>query len=107
MLVTFSLVTLGWIFFRSPDLSSAGVYIQSLFDMSLFQKPQMDIRVYLFIIWVVIFMMLEWAGRREGFAIQKMAFQKPAIIRYGLYYGLVMAVFLFARKEQEFIYFQF
>jgi hypothetical protein len=52
-------------------------------------------------------MLLEWGGRREEFAIQKMAFNKPALVRYGLYYGLVMAVFLFARKEQEFIYFQF
>jgi len=105
--VTFFLVTLAWIFFRSPDIKSAVGYIQNLFDPSIFQRPQMDIRVYLFMIWVLIFILLEWGGRREEFAIQKMAFQKPAIIRYGLYYGLVMAVFLFARKEQEFIYFQF
>ncbi|SFO48145.1 D-alanyl-lipoteichoic acid acyltransferase DltB, MBOAT superfamily [Algoriphagus ornithinivorans] len=107
LLVTFSLVTVGWIFFRSPDLASAGVYIQNLFEASILQKPQMDIRVYLFIIWALIFTLLEWRGRREEFAIQKMAFTKPALIRYSLYYGLVMAVFLFARKEQEFIYFQF
>lgn len=107
MLVTFSLVTLGWIFFRSPDLASAGVYIQNLFEISIFQKPQMNIRVYLFMMWVVIFMLLEWGGRREEFAIQKMAFNKPPLIRYGLYYSLVMAIFLFATKEQEFIYFQF
>ncbi|RPA68414.1 MBOAT family protein [Cyclobacteriaceae bacterium YHN15] len=107
ILVTFSLVTLGWIFFRSPDLSAAVGYTQGLFDMSIFQMPQMDIRVYLFMILVMVFIVLEWGGRREEFAIQKMAFHKPVIIRYGLYYGLVMAVFLFARKEQEFIYFQF
>ncbi len=107
MAVTFSLVTVGWIFFRSPDLASAGGYIQNLFETSIFQKPQMDIRVYLFLCWVMIFIGLEWMGRREEYAIQKMAFTRPAIIRFGLYYGLVMAVFLFARKEQEFIYFQF
>ncbi|SMD46068.1 D-alanyl-lipoteichoic acid acyltransferase DltB, MBOAT superfamily [Aquiflexum balticum DSM 16537] len=105
--VTFSLVTIGWIFFRSPDLNSAIGYIQGLFDISIFQKLQMDIRVYLFMILVLIFMLIEWGGRREEFAIQKMAFHKPVLIRYGLYYGLVMAVFLFARKDQEFIYFQF
>lgn len=107
MLVTFTLVTLAWVFFRSPDISSAMGYIHGLFGISMFQKPQMDIRVYLFLIWVLVFLILEWAGRREEFAIQKMAFRKPALVRYGLYYGLVMAVFLFAKKEQEFIYFQF
>lgn len=107
MLITFSLVTLGWIFFRSPDIGSAVGYIQNLFDLSILQKPQMNIRVYLFMIWIIIFMVLEWSGRREEFAIQKMAFNKPVLIRYGLYYTLVMAIFLFATTEQEFIYFQF
>jgi D-alanyl-lipoteichoic acid acyltransferase DltB (MBOAT superfamily) len=107
MLLTFSLVTIGWIFFRSPDISSAVGYIQNLFDISLFQKPQMDPRVYLFLGIVCFFMFLEWGGRREEFAIQKMAFQSHSIVRYGLYYSLVMMVFLFARKEQAFIYFQF
>lgn len=67
----------------------------------------MDIRVYLFILWVIVFMLIEWSGRRDEFAIQKMAFSRPSIVRYGLYYGLVMAIFLFSRSEQEFIYFQF
>ncbi|SFT41562.1 D-alanyl-lipoteichoic acid acyltransferase DltB, MBOAT superfamily [Algoriphagus locisalis] len=107
VLLTFSVTTLAWIFFRSPDLSTAGTYLSQLFSASILTKPQMDIRVYLFICWVLIFIILEWMGRREEYAIQKMAFSKPALIRYGLYYGLVMAVFLFARKEQEFIYFQF
>lgn len=107
ILLTFSFTTLAWIFFRSPDLSTAGTYFTHLFSSSILSKPAMDIRVYLFIAWVLIFMLVEWMGRKEEFAIQKMALGKPAIFRYGFYYGLVMAVFLFARKEQEFIYFQF
>lgn len=107
VLMTFSVITMAWIFFRSPDLSTAGIYISHLFSSSILSIPKMDIRVNLFIAWVLIFIILEWMGRREEFAIQKMGFTKPALIRYGLYYGLVMAVFLFARKEQEFIYFQF
>lgn len=107
VLLTFSLVTLAWIFFRAPDLNTAATYIAHLFSSSILTKPVLDIRVYLFICWVAVFVLLEWAGRREEFAIQKMAFRKPALIRYGLYYGLVMAIFLFATKEQEFIYFQF
>jgi D-alanyl-lipoteichoic acid acyltransferase DltB (MBOAT superfamily) len=107
MLVTFSLVTLGWVFFRSPSIGEAMEYLNHTFSFSIFSKPQMDPRVYLFSAIVVLFMILEWGGRREEFAIQKMAFHKPALIRYGLYYSLVMMIFLFARKDQAFIYFQF
>lgn len=107
MLVTFSLVTLGWVFFRSTSIGETMIYFNNLFSFSIFSKPQMDPRVYLFSAIVVLFMILEWGGRREEFAIQKMAFHKPALIRYGLYYSLVMMVFLFARKDQAFIYFQF
>jgi Predicted membrane protein involved in D-alanine export len=107
MLVTFSLVTLAWILFRAQSISEAWAYLIHLFSASIFTKPQMDIRVYLFMLITFIFLILEWVGRRGEFAIQHLGFSKPAITRYGLYYGLVMAIFLFARKEQEFIYFQF
>lgn len=107
MFVTFSLVTLGWILFRASSMTAAWNYLNHLFSVSLLSKPQMDIRVYLFISLSLIFLILEWFGRREEFAIQRMFLSQPSWLRYGLYYGLVMAVFLFARKEQQFIYFQF
>lgn len=107
IIITFSLVTLAWILFRAQSISEAWAYINHLFSASLFTLPQMNPRVYLFAGLTLIFLIIEWIGRREEFAIQKLGFSKPAIARYGLYYALVMAVFLFARKEQEFIYFQF
>ena len=107
MLITFSMVTLAWVFFRSSGISEAMGYLNHLFSASIFSRPQMDVRVYLFMAIVMFFMAIEWRGRGEQFAIQKMGFQSPAFYRYGLYYTLVMMVFLFARKEQAFIYFQF
>lgn len=107
MLLTFSMVTLAWIFFRAQNIGEALVYLDRLFSTTIWSKQQMDIRLYLFMGLSICFMSIEWMGRREEFAIQRMAFQQPALIRYGMYYGLVIAVFLFARKEQEFIYFQF
>lgn len=107
MLITFTLVTLAWILFRASSISEAWIYLSNLFTSSIITKPQMDNRVYLFIVLALIFLLIEWFGRREEFAIQRIFFSQPAWLRYGLYYGLVMAVFLFARKEQQFIYFQF
>lgn len=107
MLITFTLVTLAWTLFRASSISEACNFLIHLFTGSIITKPQMDIRVYLFIVLALIFLLIEWFGRREEFAIQRIFFSQPAWLRYGLYYGLVMAVFLFARKEQQFIYFQF
>ena len=107
MIVTFTLVTLAWILFRASSISEAWVFLSHLFTGSIITKPQMDIRVYLFIAISMVFLLMEWFGRKEEFAIQRMFFAQPSWLRYGLYYGLVMAVFLFARKEQQFIYFQF
>jgi len=107
ILITFSLVTLAWIFFRAENIQAAWTYLTSMFDMSILLKPKMDIRVYIFMALSLFFILIEWMGRTEEFAIQKMAFNKSAVVRYGLYYSLVMMVFLFAIKDQQFIYFQF
>ncbi|WP_353959604.1 MBOAT family O-acyltransferase [Echinicola jeungdonensis] len=107
ILITFLLVTLAWIFFRAENMQAAWIYLNSMFDWSAFSKPSMNIRVYMFMALSFLFIGVEWRGRTEEFAIQKLGFSKPAIVRYGLYYSLVMMVFLFATKEQEFIYFQF
>ncbi|GAB3006365.1 MBOAT family protein [Cyclobacterium sediminis] len=107
MIVTFTLVTLAWIIFRASSISEAWVFLSHLFTGSIITKPQVNIRVYFFIAISMVFLLMEWFGRKQEFAIQRMFFAQPSLLRYGLYYGLVMAVFLFARKEQQFIYFQF
>ncbi|WP_215225801.1 MBOAT family O-acyltransferase [Echinicola shivajiensis] len=107
ILVNFVLVTLAWVIFRSASLSDAWVYFQGLWSMDLFSKPQMDIRIYLFTILIICFVFIEWMGREDDFAIQRMGFKWPSLVRYGFYYSIVMMIFLFATKEQEFIYFQF
>ncbi|UCS91929.1 MBOAT family protein [Echinicola marina] len=107
MLTNFILVTLTWVVFRSKSVSEAWIYLNGLWSSSLFTWPQMDIRIYLFSILIVCFILLEWIGRENDFAIQKVGFSWPSILRYGFYYSIVMMIFLFATKEQEFIYFQF
>ena len=54
-----------------------------------------------------IFMLIEWVGRRERFALESFLLSQHRVIRWGFYYVLMMAILLFAGKEQTFIYFQF
>ena len=41
MLVTFALAVVGWIIFRAVCVADIGLYIQNMFDISLFSAPMM------------------------------------------------------------------
>ena len=103
---TFSLTTLAWIFFRSDNLQQAFSYITIIFSSSLFTAPAI-LPVSLLLI-ILVFLIVEWIGRNDEYAIEKLLIEKPAVIRWAVYYGVIIAIFIWnAGKEQPFIYFQF
>ncbi len=110
---TFLLTVLAWIFFRAESVTQAFRYIRKIFSESLFRLP--DERAFIGItthpamaILLVCFLILvEWAGREHPYALSRFAFRWPRPARWAFYYLLVVAVFLFMGKEQQFIYFQF
>ncbi|REG99090.1 MBOAT family O-acyltransferase [Flavobacterium aquicola] len=106
--LTFSLTILAWIFFRANNLEHAINYISEIFSSSLFTFPkydQDDSKKTLFIL-LFIFIVIEWMGRENQFAIAKVTNWKP-VFRYSLYYLIIVIIFWFSGKEQQFIYFQF
>ena len=103
--ITFLLTVFAWIFFRSENLAHAFSYIGGIFNRSFLSVPQVkppDV-----VILVLVFMIIEWFGRENNYAIEKFAFRKPAILRWSFYIILIVFIFLYSGKEQEFIYFQF
>jgi hypothetical protein len=52
-------------------------------------------------------MIIEWIGREENYAIANLGLKWKRPFRYAMYYALIMAIFWFGGKEQQFIYFQF
>jgi alginate O-acetyltransferase complex protein AlgI len=105
MMLTFCFTVLAWIFFRADNVSQALIYLQKVFSMSLFYFPQVK---FLYILGlVVLFVCIEWIGRKYAFAIAQLFHRKPAPIRWSFYYMLIMFIIYFAGQEQEFIYFQF
>jgi alginate O-acetyltransferase complex protein AlgI len=104
ILTTFALTVFAWIFFRARDIGHAFEYISDIFSSALFSLPEVA-PVYLIIL-TVMFMTIEWLGREQQFALAKASiFPKP--VRWILYYSIVIAIFTFTGKEQQFIYFQF
>ncbi|MFP9100012.1 MBOAT family O-acyltransferase [Flavobacterium sp. RHBU_24] len=110
IVVTFSLVTIGWIFFRSATLPHAIGYCRRLFSPTLFSIPQFDNKPYALtvLLLVVAFITAEWLGRESDFAIEKTAVTWPRPLRWLFYCIMVFLLILFMSfSEVPFIYFQF
>lgn len=102
---TFLLVTLGMIFFRAESIAQASQIFLEISSSSFFSIPTIR-PSYLFII-ILVFLLVEWAGRTQEYAIEKLWLKYPKVLRWGIYYVIAMIIFLFGGKEQEFIYLQF
>ncbi|MNQ30930.1 Peptidoglycan O-acetyltransferase [compost metagenome] len=108
MVLTFSLTVFAWIFFRANNIEHALSYISEIFSGSIFTFPiyegddyQKQLLILLF-----VFVLIEWLGREEQFAIANMIKWKSPL-RYALYYIIIVAIFVFSGEKQQFIYFQF
>jgi alginate O-acetyltransferase complex protein AlgI len=110
--ITFSLTVLAWIFFRANNMEHALYYLSQIFT-GIIQHPG---SILLFSFWtpyktiillIIVFLLIEWFGREQQYAIANIGFKWYKPIRWVLYYGIVFAIFYFTGKEQQFIYFQF
>lgn len=105
MLLTFTLVVIAWVFFRADTFQLALNYISTVFSASLFSIPQFLPKKLIVII--AVFMITEWFGKQDEFAIENIGIKWPMALRITFYYALIIMVFIFINEEQQFIYFQF
>ena len=109
MSTTFFLVVIGWIFFRADSIGHAFNYISEIISPSLFTIPKFAGmgKALTTSILVCIFMIIEWLGREQQYAIARLGLKWKRPVRYAMYYAIIVAIFWFGGKEQQFIYFQF
>lgn len=105
ILLTFTLTVFAWIFFRANNVEHALSYISTIFSSSLITLP--EIRPLYIMLIVVIFVVVEWWGRENQFAIAGIENTFSKKIRWAIYYTIIILIFYFSGTEQEFIYFQF
>jgi D-alanyl-lipoteichoic acid acyltransferase DltB (MBOAT superfamily) len=112
MLTTFMLTIFAWIFFRAENISHAFNYVGGIFSESIFETPKfsgMSDSVIIFF-FLVFFILLEWLGRTDKFAIEKIFDRLNKNFRIILYLVLTILIikyFFENGKASEFIYFQF
>lgn len=105
MTITFGLTVLAWIFFRAESVTHAINYISGIISGSVLLKPQI-LPVSLLIL-LFLFILIEWIGREQQFAIAKFGFKWPRPLRWTFYILIVLFVLLLGGQQQKFIYFQF
>ena len=100
MLLTFVLVTIGWIIFRAPSLSDAWGYVCAMINLSG-AAPVLPITQWIGIIFGLLTMIaFEWSSRNSE--------QAPIPHRWWIYYILIAAIWWYAPSfSTDFIYFQF
>ena len=95
MLLTFVLVVIGWILFRSPDIVCFIDYLSGICDRSILSMPFVENAFHLSATGIAIVLMLTMEWRR----------QLPNC--WWMYFALTLAIWWFAGQDVDFIYFQF
>ena len=103
--ITFCLTVFAWIFFRAENINHAFSYVSGIFSSSLFSIPSVLPKM-LFVL-LLVFIIIEWLGREEQYAIAKLCLNRPKIIRYTFYYLIILTIIVFKGNANQFIYFQF
>jgi alginate O-acetyltransferase complex protein AlgI len=106
ILLTFGLTVFAWIFFRAESIGHALQYLSEIFSGSIFSFPTVtgtrSIKILL-----IVFIIIEWFGRDQQYAIEALGLKWKRPLRHALYYIIIISLFYFGGQEQEFIYFQF
>ena len=108
--ITFILVLFGWIIFRAENLGHFISYISEIASSSLFTIPNFEdiIKVVVLIIMIILFTVVEWFGRKQQYAIEKLWQKQKTLIRWTFYALLIFLILMFVNVEgTPFIYFQF
>ncbi len=108
--ITFALTLLAWVFFRAENMSHALEYITEIFSISILSLPRFEgvEKSFLTILTIAFFVSIEWLGRENKFAIEKMGHNWPKFVRWTWYAFLIFLIGILSQTEETpFIYFQF
>jgi alginate O-acetyltransferase complex protein AlgI len=112
---TFSLLCFAWIFFRASTMSDAVYIVTHLF--SGLSNPLSGIKTLFLILppldWILIGLavvvneVVQFLQGKGGSIRHRLSLQ-PVVVRWALYYALILLILLFGRfHNSQFLYFQF
>jgi D-alanyl-lipoteichoic acid acyltransferase DltB (MBOAT superfamily) len=114
LIFTFSITVFAWIFFRADTLNDAFKIVFKIFSDLLQKKFYID--ALNFGVWsigitlpllILFFFTIEWIGRNGEYALSSLIKKRNIFFRWTFYFFIIILIFQFMGKEQNFIYFQF
>ncbi|MBL7700554.1 MAG: MBOAT family protein [Chitinophagaceae bacterium] len=108
ILITFVLVTIGWIIFRAESASQAWLYFKDIVaprstTSILASHPE----AYATAWFIIILLLVEWVQKQRLHGLNFVPSRVPQIFRFVLYTAIIIFLVWFGGKPEEFIYFQF
>lgn len=105
VLITFTLTTFAFIFFRAQSVQEAFYFITHIFSAGPSVLPQQS---PVLLVLLPLFILIEWAGRQHHYAIEKLGLQWPRMLRWCFYSFIVFCIGMYKDTHTiPFIYFQF
>ena len=104
--VTFLVVMFGWAFFRADTFSQAWFWItEILVGFDFRSSPILHTGAYRALFFAFFLLLCEWFNRKESYGFAR--FPRNTLLRYFLYFLLLVLIVLNLSPRQTFIYFQF
>lgn len=108
ILLTFSLVTFCWIFFRSDNLTAALFYLQEMADWTTLGLPFAFKKLPVTLLLIGFMLGLEWLTRHDAYPLERLLATTSRWKRWSFYAFLVFLIGAYAQTAHTpFIYFQF
>lgn len=107
MTLTFVLIGLSRIYFRSETLADANAYLIGFIKNWGFEWSNLGNRVSIVFLLVVAFIVTEWKGKSYENTLEGILTPIKRYQRWVVYYGMVGAILLIGGRSREFYYFQF
>ena len=106
--IMMGVVMVAWVYFRSPSIESAHLFIGKIFSASVVNFPDLIFGDFFRFILLLFFFTTEWLGRKDNFTLERLGAAWPKIVRWPFYAGLICLVVLLVRAQfSDFLYFQF
>jgi len=105
--LTFILVVIGWIIFRSETMTQAADYLSAMVTNKFYDSNALYGMNYMR--YGLLLLAVEWLQRDKQHALQ-FSNRKPfnyRFVRWGIYYAILVIIACYAGTSQTFIYFQF
>lgn len=105
--LTFFLTIIGWIIFRAESMTQAVDFLTAMVSNRFFDAS--DLHGVTYIYFGIALLAVEWLQRNKQHALQ-FSDAKPfnhRLVRWGVYYIILLLIAKYAGSSQTFIYFQF